>query len=298
MIDSTKNLNLERVERVKTISPKDFVENYVKPQKPLVIEQLTHDWEAYHMWSLAYLNAVAGDVEVPLYDNRPASAKDKFNEAHAKMKLKDYVDLLQKGPTDFRIFLFNLIKEVPELKRHFTMPNLGLKFQDRLSFLFFGAQNTSVFMHYDIDLANILHIHFEGKKRCIIYPPSQTKYLYKVPNALISLNEIDFNNPDLDKFPALTLAQGYVAYLEHGEALYMPGGYWHNMTYLTPGFSMSLRTLPRGAKNISKALYNLSIMRGVENLMRRLKGDKWINYKNEFAYKRQKRRVEKELRRK
>jgi len=298
MIDSTKNLSLKRVERVKTISPKDFVENYVKPQKPLVIEQLSHDWQAYHKWSLAYLKGIAGDTEVPSYDNRPASAKDKFNQAHATMKLKDYVDLLQKGPTNFRIFLFNLIKEVPELKSHFTMPNLGLKFLDRLPFLFFGAQNTSVFMHYDIDFANILHIHFEGKKRCIIYPPSQTKYLYKVPNALISLNEIDFNNPDLDKFPALTLAQGYEAYLEHGEALYMPEGYWHNMTYLTPGFSMSLRTLPRGVKNMSRALYNLTIMRGVENLMRKFKGDQWISYKNKFAYKRQSRRLESELHRK
>ncbi|MFD0931805.1 cupin-like domain-containing protein [Psychroflexus salinarum] len=292
---SNQKLNLQAVDRVKTISPKDFVEKYVKPQKPVVIEQLTHEWPAYKKWSLSYLKEIAGEIEVPLYDNRPVSAKDKFNEPHAKMKLKDYVDLLKKGPTDYRIFLFNMMKEVPELQEHFKMPNLGVNFLKKLPFLFFGAENSSVFMHYDIDFANILHIHFEGKKRCIIYPPSETKYLYKVPNALISLNEIDFNNPDLEKFPALKLAKGYEAYLEHGEALYMPEGYWHNMTYLTPGFSMSLRTLPRSAKNLSKAVYNLTIMRGFENIMRKLKGDQWIEHKNKVAYTRQERRIEKEL---
>jgi len=290
-MDTNQKLNLQQVERVKTISPEAFLENYVKPQKPVVIEQLTKDWPAYKKWSLAYLKDLAGEVEVPLYDNRPVSAKDKFNEPHAKMKLKDYVDLLKKGPTKYRIFLFNLMKEVPELQSHVKMPNLGVKFLKKLPFLFFGAENSSVFMHYDIDFANILHIHFEGKKRCIIYPPSETKYLYKVPNALISLNEINFNNPDLDKFPALQLAKGYEAYLEHGEALYMPEGYWHNMTYLTPGFSMSLRTLPRSLKHIGKAVYNLTVMRSVENVMRKLSGDKWIKHKNQLAYKRQNKRI-------
>lgn len=294
-MNTNQKLNLQAVERVKTISPKDFLEKYVKPQKPVVIEQLTKDWPAYEKWSLSYLKEIAGEVEVPLYDNRPVSAKDKFNEPHAKMKLKDYVDLLKKGPTDYRIFLFNLMNEVPELQGHYKMPHLGVKFLKKLPFLFFGAENSSVFMHYDIDFANILHVHFEGKKRCILYPPSETKYLYKVPNALISLNEINFNNPDLEKFPALKLAQGYEAYLEHGEALYMPEGYWHNMTYLTPGFSMSLRTLPRSAKNLSKAVYNLTVMRFVENTMRKWKGDDWIEYKNKLAYRRQNKRLHKEI---
>jgi hypothetical protein len=291
---SNPTLNLQTVDRVKTISPSDFVENYVKPQKPVVIEQLTHEWPAYRKWSLSYLKETAGDLEVPLYDNRPASAKDKFNQSHAQMKLKDYVDLLKKGPTDYRIFLFNMMKEVPELQNHYMMPKLGIKFLKKLPFLFFGAENSSVFMHYDIDFANILHIHFEGQKRCIIYPPSETKYLYKVPNALISLNEIDFNQPDFKKFPALAKAKGYEAYLEHGEALYMPEGYWHNMTYLTPGFSMSLRALPRSAKNMGKALYNLTIMRGVENAMRKVGGEDWIQYKNRLAYQRQHKQLKKE----
>jgi len=174
MINS--RLNLEPVDRVKTISPEDFLEKYVKPQKPVVIEELTHDWPAYEKWSLSYFKEIAGEVEVPLYDNRHVSAKNKVNQPHAKMKMKDYVDLLKTRSTNYRIFLFNMMNEVPELQKHYTMPNLGLKFLKKLPFLFFGAENSTVFMHYDIDFSNILHFHFEGKKRCIIYPPSETKF--------------------------------------------------------------------------------------------------------------------------
>lgn len=286
-------LNLTEIPRVKNISSVDFVEHFVKTQKPVVIENLTRDWKAFELWSFDYFKEIAGDVVVPLYDNRPITHKNKFNEPHAKMKLKDYVALLKNEKTAFRIFLFNLIKEVPTLQNHFEAPKLGIKFLKDLPFLFFGAKDSKVFMHYDIDFANILHVHFEGKKRCILFPPSETKYMYKVPNSLVTLNDIDFDNPDFERFPALRYAQGMVTELNHGDTLYMPEGYWHHMHYLTPGFSMSLRALPQSAMNIGKAVYNLAVMRNVENLMRKLRGDAWMKYKEKLAIERTNRYVHK-----
>jgi len=58
------------------------------------------------------------------------------------------------------------------------------------------------------------------------------------------------------------------------------------MTYLTPGFSMSFRALPRSVTHWSKAVYNLAIMRHFDNFMRKWKGQEWIDYKNEEAIKR------------
>ena len=277
------SLALTEIERVKTISKEEFYTNYVKKQKPVVVEQLTQDWPAFEKWNLEYMKQVAGDKIVPLYDDRPVSHKDGFNEAHAKMKMSDYVDLLQAKPTNYRIFLYNLMSEVPVLKDDFKWPNIGLRLVKQLPMLFFGGENSKVFMHYDIDYSNILHFHFHGKKRCVLFAPTETPYLYKVPHALISREDIDFDNPDFQKWPALQKAKGLVTELNHGEMLYMPEGYWHYMKYVTPGFSMSLRSFPKNIVNLSKAAYNVFIMRHFDIMMRKIQGQKWIDYKNEKA---------------
>lgn len=277
------SMHLTEIERVKTISKEDFYKNYVKNQKPLVVEQLTRDWPAFEKWNLNYIKHIAGEKTVPLYDDRPVSYKDGFNEAHKHMKMADYIDLLQKEPTNYRIFLYNLIQEVPQLKQDFKWPIIGLRLIKQLPMLFFGGENSKVFMHFDIDYSNILHFHFHGKKRCILFAPDQTPFLYKVPHSLISREDIDFDQPDFEKWPALKKAQGFVCELNHGEMLYMPEGYWHYMKYVSPGFSMSLRALPQKFTHLAKAVYNIFIMRHFDVLMRKLRGQKWLDYKNKKA---------------
>ena len=276
-------LDLQRVPRVKNISKEEFINSYFKPQKPVVIENLIQDWPAFKKWNFEYMVEASGEKEVPLYDDRPVDYKDGFNEPHATMKMKDYVELLKSTPTKYRIFLWNILKEVPELKNDFKYPDLGLRLMKSLPMLFFGGQNSHTFMHYDIDLANIFHFHFSGKKQCILFDQDQSDYIYKIPHSLIPREDIDFSNPDLEKWPALKKAKGYIAELNHGEVLYMPEGYWHYMKYLTPGFSMSLRAIARNPKNLVKAIYNVVIMRHFDNMMRRIKGQKWIDWKNKQA---------------
>lgn len=277
------SLNLQDIPRVNTITKEDFIKHYFKPQKPVVIERFIEDWPAYDKWRLDYIKEIAGEKVVPLYDDRPVSHKDGFNEPHAQMKMADYIDLLKREPTKFRIFLWNALKEIPQLQNDYSYPDFGLKLMKGLPMLFFGGENSHTFMHYDIDLANIFHFHFEGKKLCILFDQEQNKYLYKIPHSLITREDIDFSNPDFDKWPALKNAKGYKTELNHGEVLYMPEGYWHYMKYLTPGFSMSLRAIARNPKNFAKAVYNIVFMRYFDNAMRRLKGQKWIDWKNEQA---------------
>ncbi|MEK6153196.1 cupin-like domain-containing protein [Flavobacteriaceae bacterium 3-367] len=276
-------MNLQEITRVATISKEEFIEDFFKPQRPVVIERFVEDWPAYSKWNLDYMRSVAGDKTVPLYDDRPVNHEEGFNEPHAQMKMSEYIDLLRSEPTKYRIFLWNVLKEVPELRKDFNFPDFGLKLMKGLPMLFFGGEGSNTFMHYDIDLANIFHFHFEGKKECILFPQSESKFLYKVPHSLITHESIDFSDPDLDKWPALKQVSGYRAYLGHGEVLYMPEGYWHHMKYITPGFSMSLRAIARNPKNLGRALYNVLVMRYYDNLMRRLKGQEWIDWKNQQA---------------
>ncbi|MFL0353231.1 cupin-like domain-containing protein [Xanthomarina sp. GH4-25] len=278
-------LNLQDIPRVKSISKQDFIKHYYKPQKPVVVEQFIEDWPAFSKWTLDYFKEIAGEKMVSLYDDRPVSYSDGFNEAHAEMPLKDYIHLLQNGSTKYRIFLWNILKEVPELQNDYKYPDLGLKLLKKLPMLFFGGKDSYTFMHYDIDLANIFHFHFEGEKEVILFDQNQSKYLYKIPHALITREDIDFSNPDVVKWPALKQAKGFKTQLNHGDMLYMPEGYWHYMKYKTTGFSLSLRAIPKNPIHLSKAVYNLLIMRHFDNAMRRIQGQKWIDWKNERAIK-------------
>lgn len=271
------------IARVKSIDKSAFLESYYKPQMPVVIENLTENWPAYKKWTLSYIKDIAGDKTVPLYDASPIDYSRKVNEPVARMKMAEYIDLLQKGPTDLRIFLYSLMRHVPDLKNDFQFPQIGIRLIKELPMLFFGGEGSAVFMHYDIDLANILHFHFHGKKQCILFPPSDSKYMYKVPYSVICREDIDFENIDFKKWPALRYTHGYIAEISHGETLYIPEGWWHHMKYVTPGFSMSLRALPRSLAHLGQGVYNIFIMRHIDNLMRKHRGQKWMEYKNQRA---------------
>ena len=282
-------LSLQNIPKVEGLTKEAFLKDYYRPQKPVVIAGGIEDWPAFTKWNFEYFKEIAGDKTVPLYDDRPVKHDEGFNQPHAEMKMADYIDLLKKEPTRYRIFLWNILKEVPQLQQDYKMPDFGLRIMKGLPMMFFGGEDSYTFMHYDIDLANIFHFHFEGKKECILFGQSENKYLYKVPHSLITREDIDFNQPDFDKWPALKKANGHIAHLEHGDVLYIPEGYWHYMRYITPGFSMSLRSMAKKPKNLGKALYNIFIMRHFDNLMRRLRGQEWIDWKNEQAIERTKR---------
>lgn len=291
MRHNSNTLKLRDIPRVATISKEEFLRDYFRPQRPLVIEECVKDWPAFSKWDLSYMKSVAGEKVVPLYDDRPVHHEDGFNEPHAEMKMAEYIDLLESQPTKYRIFLWNVLREVPELQKDFKFPDFGLRLIKKLPMLFFGGENSHTFMHYDIDLANIFHFHFQGEKECILFPQSQTKYLYKIPHSLITHESIDFSNPDYGQWPALKKASGYKTHLSHGEVLYMPEGYWHHMKYITPGFSMSLRAIAKNPKNLSRAAYNILVMRHFDGLMRKIKGQEWIDSKNERAILRTNRMV-------
>jgi len=280
------------VKRVENISKADFIKYHYKPQIPVLITGLTKDWPAYEKWRLDYIQERAGDQIVPLYNNEPAKDKESVYAPAKEMKLYDYVELLKTEPTDLRIFFYNILKEMPELLKDFDYPDIGLKFFKKLPALFFGGGKSKVFMHYDIDLPDSMHFHFDGDKVVNLFSPAQTRYLYKVPFSIHNLEDIDMDNPDFEKYPALQYAESIRAEMKHGDALYMPSGYWHSIRYLNGGFSMTLRALPRHPKRFATMLYNVVVMRNIDNLTRKYRGQKWLNYKNEWAVRRTNRNLE------
>ncbi len=179
------------IERVKNISKDDFIQSYYKPQRPVILERLTENWPAFKKWDLNYIQQLAGEQVVPLYDSKPTKGKQKSAEPVTEMKFYEYLELLKTQPTDLRIFFYNILDSMPELAKDFDYPDIGLKFFKRLPAMFFGGEGSKVLAHYDMDLADLMHFHFHGTKSVTLFSPEQTKYLYKVPFAVHNLEAID-----------------------------------------------------------------------------------------------------------
>jgi len=279
-------LELQNIPRRSNLSKEDFLREYFEPRRPVIIEDLSQDWPARTKWNFDYFKEKTGEVIVPLYDGKPASGRSNSHGPARKIPFKDYIDILQDGPSDLRMFFFNLLKNCPDLINDFKYPELGIKFFKKLPVLFVGGEGSKVVMHYDMDLANNFHFNFAGRKRIILYPPDQTGFLYKVPYSIVSMEIIDMDDPDLQKYPALAKARGFECTLEHGDALYIPSHWWHWVKYETPSLSLTLRSLPTKPSDLGEVISNLLFMRNYDNLMRKLKGQKWIDYKNRKAIKR------------
>lgn len=281
--------DLSPIDVVDDISKVDFEKNYLNPRKPLVIKNMAKEWPAYQKWSMDYMKKVVGEKIIPLYDSSKADPSKPINAAAAEMKFTEYIDLIKETPTDLRIFLFDPIKFAPNLLDDYIAPKkLMGGFLDRYPNMFFGGKGSITFLHYDIDLAHIFHTHFNGRKQVILFDYKWKERLYQIPYATYALEDYDVENPDFEKFPALKGVKGVEAFLEHGDTLFMPTGYWHWMKYLDGSFSISLRAWDKSWKVKAKSLYNLTLQRKFDDFMKANYREKYMSWKENLAIKRAK----------
>jgi len=272
-----------KIDTVENINPENFDRYYFNPQKPLVIKGLAKDTDAGIVWSIEYFKEIVGDILVDVYDNsNKESAKSAFTVPDLKMKFSEYLDILSTNEyTDLRIFLFDLFKYNDSLKKDFPCPKIFKGLLDNIGHMFFGGKGTTVRIHYDIDMSNVLHTHFGGKKRVVLIAPEYSSLLYCLPLNTYSL--IDPDKPDYKKYPALKFVKGYDFILEPGDSLFMPSGYWHYMTYLESSFSVSYRRIGPTIKYPLQGLMNMGLYMPADKLLNKVMDDKWLNMKQQIA---------------
>lgn len=278
---------LKPIDVVEDITKEDFEKKYLKPRKPVVIKNMAKNWPAYKKWTMDYMKQAVGDVDVPLYDSSKADPAAPINASAANMKFGDYIDLIEKEPTDLRIFLFDPIKHAPKLLDDYVFPkDLMGGFLDKYPNMFFGGKGSVTFLHYDIDMAHIFHTHFNGRKHILLFDYKWKDRLYQIPYATYALEDYDIENPDFKNFPALDGVEGIECYLEHGDTLFMPTGWWHWMKYLDGSFSISLRAWDKSWGVKAHSLWNLTVQRSFDNFMKKNFKVKYMTWKEKKAVER------------
>src|SRR5688572_24316187 len=284
-------MHLKPIEKIGTISDKEFRQRYYKPGIPVVLTDLARQWPAIDKWDWDYFKRIVGHKQVGIYNNIKSDAYTPVNKADEYTTFGEYVDMVRKGPAAWRIFLFNIFNHAPQLTNDFTWPEELMKgFVKRVPMLFVGGEGSITHMHFDMDMSHIVHTQFAGRKKVLLFPYEEQHKLYRKPFEVLSLADFSHyyqknGTPDYNKFPALKLAKGYEVTLEHGDTLFMPAGYWHHMEYLDSGFAMSLRAVQRTIPGIVKGAWNLVGMRNIDTLMKKTAPEWWYQYKHEQVYK-------------
>lgn len=278
-------MQLIQIDRRSGLTREEFIENYLKPKKPVVFTDLAKDWPAISKWTPEFLKTNYGHLEVPVVGPDYHKPGPNYMKSGETMKFGDYLDMIQAGPAEKRIFLWNILDHAKELVNDVSNPTICDGWIDNYPFMFFGGAGSVTNLHYDIDCSHVFHTHFWTRKHIVLFDQAQNPFLYQHPYTVQS--HVNPLQPDYEKYPALQKATGHETILQHGETLFIPSMWWHYIVYVDGGYSISLRSRD-SVLTQAKGLWNIARHFVIDKGMNTIMGPRWKDWKEAQAQKKAK----------
>ncbi len=242
-----------------SLTPEIFAKKYQKDGIPVVITGLL---DSMNTWDLDFLREKLGNQKFPVRFNgweRYKKEKHLWNDIGSGVESRtlsfcEYADLLasqEAHKNDIYLGRCALKKtplaDTPELIE--ADAKLGLKMPGTSPNLWVCPGSHITPLHYDPLDGTLIQVY--GEKRLVLFPPSQTYNLYPLSlfNYLwhglklrANYSQVYPENPDLVKFPKFktALSNRYEVILKQGEILFIPAGWWHEVTSLGDGVVCSI----------------------------------------------------------
>ena len=229
------------VDRKNSLPISDLRKRYQATGIPVVFGDLTKNWPAIRNWNLDYLQERAGGLSAAYFDEKDRATSNAMLKPSAMMPLTEALERLSASPRA-------RIAQVPVSERSvigadFTYPRLGFRFLTRLTSLHVGGEQAVGLMQQASSVMHTVRCHFGARAHILLIPPKQTPLMYRVGKSQHTIRDINFLAPQFDEYPALKFVSGYVAELQHGDAVYIPAGYWYCVAYEGVGIQLSLHAL-------------------------------------------------------
>jgi hypothetical protein len=233
------------IDRRRGLSHRDFVREYLRPQKPVVLTDAIDHWPALGHWTPEFFRSAFGLRSVTV-DGQQYALRDLMTLIENSSKRHPAPYLRNLLIADWAPELLADITPMPDC----TRPNwLGSPlFHDRDATtaieLYIGGEGASFpVLHYDGMHTHAFLMQLHGTKEYVAFAPDQAKYLY--PREGFERNKsrvVDIENPDLEAFPLFAAATPLRTLLRAGETLFMPSGWWHTARILEPTITVSINT--------------------------------------------------------
>ncbi|NXI38019.1 KDM8 protein, partial [Galbula dea] len=218
-----------------------FRDNYLIPQKPVVLEGIMDHWPCMKKWSMDYFCQVAGCRTVPV------ELGTQYTDEEWSQKLMTVSDFISEYIVNENSMgylaqhqLFDQVK--PELKEDISIPDyccLGEGEEDDITInAWFGPKGTISPLHQDPQ-QNFLAQVFGRKYICLCSPQDSENLYPHESHILHNTSQVDVENPDLVKFPNFRKAVFQSCILMPGQVLFIPVKYWHYVRSLDISFSVS-----------------------------------------------------------
>jgi hypothetical protein len=216
------------LERITAPSQREFEERFLKPGRPVLISGIVDKWPAASSWNPEQLVSRVGKNQVPV--SVMPRAGDYAGAVRKKMELAEYVASLtqqRQAPQEMYLGEVPLAKFFPELLGDVQRPSLFPDEEPLNAVMYMGSRQFSQLHYHPQGSATLCQVF--GHKRLWLYPPDQTRYLYKYPwysdNSNMSLTTSP--TPDPATFPKFSQAKAIELVIGPGELLFIPIYWWH-----------------------------------------------------------------------
>ncbi len=231
-----------------------FFEKYKKPGIPVV---LTGVFQPDTDWNIDYLSHLLSNQEFVLrYYGKARYQQDKrqwtsigSGVAPQTKPFLEYAELLQSGEAHEQdIYLAKCpIHDTPLIETEAiedyktAMNQIGFTQPASTMNLWVGPGGHVESLHYDVMDGTLIQLH--GSKRVVLFPRSQLSNLYPFPfyvhlwhglRLRSWFSQVYPDRPDYEAFPKLKAAMQHriEVILNPGEVLYIPAGWWHEISAL------------------------------------------------------------------